>query len=716
MSYIFPGLVIGAVYAILGNSITLTYSATGVLNLATGSMAFVVADTFYYLIEVAGWSLWEAGILSIVIVGPFLGLLLWAAVFRRMEKSDFVVQVVATIGIAVALPALVQIALPTPQVGQAPGIVPHGLFLVHFWFISATRDQLAAVSGAILCVILLVLLVDRTRLGLQTRAVVDKPLLAQGRGINTNFVSAVSWVLAGLLIGIGAVLLSPLITLDSSQYTELVVTALSVALVGRFRGLIATAVSGLLLGVATSLLIGYAPQGNALIQGLGPSLPFFLLTILLVLGWSPVTTRRDTVQAQAGKRLARRVIPAIGGAHAAVAMPTAATGTPSTDLATAGSLAASNGQTGLSAPEPVAVRAGRTWSSHKRYRMPIPPFAFKAVLMAGLLLIGLFAFTDYWTGIIGVGLAFSVIFLSFTIATGEGAVLCLGEASFVAVGGFLAGRFFAASGLPFWAAAIVGVIASGLIGVVVGAIGARLDQIGFALVTLAFALFCEQFAFNIAVFVPSAGVPYPVFTWFGLTAAQTNVLMGFIAFVVIATIVGFAKRGRLGRAYAAMRGNPLSSESLGLDVRAMRTVVFAIAAAVAGLGGVLLGINEEQIGSVNVALFVGLVWVAVVVTFGVKGSQGAFLAGLVFSIVPAWFSILSSASWVGNLPTVLFGLGAVGLAKQPRGFLADIEDQLHRLAGRFFILGPPPPGATLAPGPALATASPVGAGSGAVHP
>ena len=700
MSYIFPGLVIGAVYAILGNSITLTYSATGVLNLATGSMAFVVADTFYYLIEVVHWPLWAAGILSVGVVSPLLGLLLWAAVFRRMEKSDFVVQVVATIGIAVALPALVQIALPTGQVGQAPGIVPNGLYLVHFWFISATRDQLAAVCGAVLCVVLLVLLVDRTRLGLQTRAVVDRPLLAQGRGINTSVVSAASWVLAGLLIGIGAVLLSPLISLDSGQYTELVVIALSVALVGRFRNLVATAVSGLLLGVATSLLIGYAPQSNTLIQGLAPSLPFFLLTILLLLGWSPVTTRRDTVQAHAGKRLARRVRPvtARSGTQVAAELP-----------------GVNGGGTAASAVEPTAVPPRAAWSGQRRYRLPLPPFAFKAILMAGLLLIGLFAFTDYWTGVIGVGMAFAVIFLSFTIATGEGAVLCLGEASFVAVGGFLAGRFFTASGLPFWAAAIVGVIASGLVGVVVGAIGARLDQIGFALVTLAFALFCEQFAFNIAVFVPSAGVPYPTVTWFGLDAAQTNVLMGFIVFAVIATLVGLAKRGRLGRVYAAMRGNAISSESLGLDVRMMRTAVFAAAAAVAGLGGVILGVNEQQLGSPDVALAVGLVWVAVVVTFGVRGPQGAFLAGLVFSIVPAWFGILSSAGWVGDVPTLLFGLGAIGLAKQPRGFLAGIEDHLLGWAERFFVLGPAAPAEAAQLAPAPSPASPVGASSATVE-
>ena len=277
MSYIFPGLVIGAVYAIFGNSITLTYSATGVLNLATGSMAFVSASVFYYLVELHNWPLWLAGILCAFVIGPALGFLLWAAVFRRMEQSDLVVQVVATIGIAVALPALALMLWLTGQVQQAPGIVPNGLYLVHFWFISANRDQIAAIIGGAVCVVGLVLLVDRTRFGLTMRAVVDRPRLAQARGINTNLVSCASWMLSGLLIGIGGVLLAPIITLDSSVYTELTVTALAVALVGRFRSLIWTTVAALALGVVYSLLIGYAPQGDTLIQSIAPSLPFFLL-------------------------------------------------------------------------------------------------------------------------------------------------------------------------------------------------------------------------------------------------------------------------------------------------------------------------------------------------------------------------------------------------------------------------------------------------------
>src|SRR6185503_10280410 len=70
--------------------------------------------------------------------------------------------------------------------------------------------------------------------------------------------------------------------LDAAQYTTLSVAALSVALVGRFRSLTITALAGVGLGVAASLITGYAPVGSVIGNGLVPALPFFLLVVLLV--------------------------------------------------------------------------------------------------------------------------------------------------------------------------------------------------------------------------------------------------------------------------------------------------------------------------------------------------------------------------------------------------------------------------------------------------
>jgi branched-chain amino acid transport system permease protein len=67
-----------------------------------------------------------------------------------------------------------------------------------------------------------------------------------------------------------------------------------------------------------------------------------------------------------------------------------------------------------------------------------------------------------------------------------------------------------------------------------------------------------------------------------------------------------------------------------------------------------------------------LVWLAVVVTVGVRGYQGALVAGLMFTIFPALFQYVH-VSQLGQLPTVLFGLGAIGLAREPRGFLYETK-------------------------------------------
>ena len=638
MVYIFPGLVIGAIYAILGNSIVLTYSTTGVINLATGAIAFFVADTFNYLVNIHHWALLPATILCIA-MGPAIGLVLWATIFRRLETSDLVVQVVATIGVAVALPQVTYIFMPLGQTVQAPGVVPGGLQTVKFWFVSANRDQLAALIGAAACVVAVVLLLDRTRLGLATRAVVDRPLIAETRGINTGAVSAVSWALSTLLISVGAILLSPLISLDADTYTQLTVAALSIALVGRFRNLIVTSVAGLVLGLAYSLVTGYAPSGNSLIQSIGPSLPFVLLTILLLLSWSPITARRDAVQAQTGRRRTE-----------GPSMPTLGA-----SLRAKGSL------------------PGWFWLA--RYSV-----ALQLVGLVGLLLIAMFGFSLFWTAAIGVGLAYAVIYLSFTVATGQAAVVCLGQAALAGFAGFFGGQLFDAVGIPLIVAGVLAVLAAAIIGGLLGVIGTRLDQIGFALVTLAFALFCSVLVFNIASLDPPAGVSYPVVQWPGLSQAQTAVLLGFVTFFLIAGLAGYLKRRRLGRAFAAIRGNPISAEGLGLNVRFLRAAAFCAGGAIAGLGGFLFGINEQALGSVDFPISIGLVWLATVVVFGVRSPLGALLAGLAVPIFGAIFVLISSAGWVGDIPALLFGLGAVGLAKEPRGFLAPLEDKVRAFA------------------------------------
>jgi branched-chain amino acid transport system permease protein len=242
----------------------------------------------------------------------------------------------------------------------------------------------------------------------------------------------------------------------------------------------------------------------------------------------------------------------------------------------------------------------------------------------------------------------------------------------------VAGRLATEANMPLLLAGVIGVVAATVCGIIIGLMGTRLDQVGFALVTLAFALFCEKFIFNVQSLVPLSGVIYPEFKIGGLRSTQSSILLGAVVFAIVAALLSWAKRGRFGRIGAAVRGNPVEGESIGINVKGTRVGIFAVGSAIGGLGGALVGIQQGAVGISDFALFIGLVWLAVVVTVGVRGFRGALVAGLMFSIFPALFQYVH-VSGIGQLPTVLFGLGAIGLAREPRGFLYEME---MRIKGR----------------------------------
>ncbi len=80
------------------------------------------------------------------------------------------------------------------------------------------------------------------------------------------------------------------------------------------------------------------------------------------------------------------------------------------------------------------------------------------------------------------------------------------------------------------------------------------------------------------------------------------------------------------------------------------------------------------------ATLIGIVWLAVVITLGVRTSVGPLLAGLAFTIFPQLIGTWHWPHWALQLPPLFFGLGAVGLARDPRGAVAQTSEQWIRQA------------------------------------
>jgi branched-chain amino acid transport system permease protein len=153
-------------------------------------------------------------------------------------------------------------------------------------------------------------------------------------------------------------------------------------------------------------------------------------------------------------------------------------------------------------------------------------------------------------------------------------------------------------------------------------------------------------------------------------------------FIVISVIVVNLRRSTTGLALAAVRYSEPGSRTIGLSVLSMKVLVAAISTFIAGLGGGLLALDLQSAVPTSFATFTGLVWLAVLVTVGLRSITAAILAGIGFTLLPGVFQTYLPGAW-GNVPTLLFGLGAVLVAVNPDGQVAMNARQLQALVVRF---------------------------------
>ncbi|MFG1999447.1 ATP-binding cassette domain-containing protein [Spirillospora sp. NPDC048911] len=629
VGYVLSGLVTGAIFALLASGLTLSYSATGVFNFAHGAIGFLTALVFFELTTGLGWPVWLAGPVTIAGFAPLLGYALHRLMFRGLASAGETAQIVATIGLTIALPALglwtVDVLVDTfgadlPKVTEgaaARGLGPRPVETWHpFGGVTIDSDQLATFVFAVLAAVALWAVMRHTPLGLRMRATVDRRRLATLRGIDADAASAQAWMLSSTLAGLAGVLAVPALGLDSNAFTVLLFASATAAVFGRLQSIPITFAAGLALGVVQNLVAGYADFAEK-VTGFRTAIPAILLFAgLLVLG-----------------RTRARV---------------------------AGSIAED-------APPPDYL------ADLPRWRRVLPWTVSVAALLIWTFTLG----DDYWVGLVAQGLVFALIFCSFVVVTGIGGMVNLAQATFAALAALAAGLAFS-KGLPFPLAVLLGVLAAVAAGILVALPALRLGGRVLALATLALALLADQVLFQIDAFSNgTVGWKLPAFS---LGFADTNdprarVVILLVVIGLVGVLIRNLERSASGRAILAVRSAPTAALSVGISATRAKITLFALASGIAGLGGVLYATFNGQITATDLPALTGFVWLAVVVLQGVRRIGGAVLGGLIMALFPEVLDNFTDSAYVGM---ILFGLGGMILAKHPDGVLAQMAERRYR--------------------------------------
>ncbi|MFJ6485247.1 MULTISPECIES: ABC transporter permease subunit [unclassified Streptomyces] len=655
--FVLSGLVSGALYALLATGLVLSYSASGLFNFAHGATAYLCALTFYELHSGWGWPAVPAALLVVCVLAPGLGWGLDRLMFRRLARVGETAQIVATIGLLVALPAaglwLVELLAgagapvkPAENQFGLPGVGPSP---ARSWQLAdgvgIDSDQLITwVVTAVVAVALWVLM-RHTRLGLQLRAAVDNRSLTELRGISADRLSSVAWMIASGLAGLAGVLATPLLGLSAHDFTLFLFVSATAAVIGRFASVPLAFAGGLGLGVLQNLVAGYASFAES-VTGFRTAVPF-----LILFGGLLVLTRT----------------------------------------------ARTAGVAAVDAP-PIDHLAGAPWG--RRWGVWA---AGAATLSVALYTVT----TPFWSGLLAQGLAIALVFMSFTVVTGLGAMVSLAQGTFVTGAALVAGLLMS-RGWPFVAALAVGTCAAALLGALVALPALRLGGRSLALATLALAFLADQVLFQLRwLRNGDAGwsIPRPVFGPVDLSDDRALAVALVVLVAVVAAGLTALRNSPSGRAMLAVRSAPAAAVASGVSVLRTKLLLFTLSAGLAGFGGVLYASYNTRITATDFTAMTGLVWLAVVVAAGVRRPQYAVVAGLVFAVAPPLLADHVTAS--AHLPVILFGLAGLALANDPDGYCAAVPVRLARRRAA----GPPPrtpvqPGSTERPATASRGSAP----------
>ena len=381
-------------------------------------------------------------------------------------------------------------------------------------------------------------------------------------GVSPNKIAVLNWGLGSAAACIGGILVVPVMTLQVTAMTSLVLAALAAALVADFKSFPIATLAGYVIGMGQTLIGRFWDQ-----QGAGQSLPFVIIIAMLVVKGRSIPTRDHYL----------RRLPAIG-----------------------------NG------------RMSWDWT----------------IFLTGAVVFLMLTKDTKWIDALTVTLCAAIVLLSIVVVTGYAGQLSLAQYAMAGFGAWVAGRLVAVYQIPFLLGLLAGVVAAVPLGMIFALPAVRTRGINLAIVTLGLGTAIELMLFNNGNYTGGIqGTPVGNPSLFGFEISSIRyparygifvLAMALLAVVVVANV----RRGRSGRRLIAVRTNERAAASLGINIVAAKLFAFALASALAALGGILLAFRLTSVSYQSFTNFTSITYAGLSLVGGVGHLLGAFVGAM----------------------------------------------------------------------------------------
>lgn len=256
---LFAGLTAGSVYVMIALALVVVFRSSGTINFAQGEFALFTCFVAWWL-TTEGWPLILA-MLAAMLAGFLMGMAAERFLIRPVRRRNEAAVLIVALGMFTALNGL-DGWIWGPQDKLFPRLFPSGEN--SFIAVLGSRlhyDSIGIIISMIAVVVLLSLLLNKTKLGLSMRAVATNAESASLSGVKIGRVLSVSWGISSALGAFAGVLLVPVLPpnqLNLSAFFPILIFASAAALLGGLDSIKGAVVGGLTFGVAEAMLNGYA--------------------------------------------------------------------------------------------------------------------------------------------------------------------------------------------------------------------------------------------------------------------------------------------------------------------------------------------------------------------------------------------------------------------------------------------------------------------------
>ena len=603
------GLAAASALFFVGAGLSLIFGVTRIINMAHGSLYMVGIYLAYTLATTAGLGYWGGVIVAALAVAG-LGALIEVLLLRRIYHIPELFQLLATFALVLIInDAALWLWGPEDLLGpRAPGLRGAVEILGRRF---PSYDLFLIAMGPIVLVILHLVLA-RTRFGRLVRAATQDREMVGALGVNQALLFTAVFTAGSFLSGLGGALQLAREPASLAMDLSVIGDAFVVVVVGGMGSIPGAYLAAVIIAEIKALCISIG-----VVHVAGFDINFSKLTL---------------------------VAEFIVMAAVLIVRPH-----------------------GLLGGIPIAARSAAATEDPLRPASPLLKTAAAGVLVGLVALAGVQSFSPY-TLVLGTDVLIAVIFaVSLHFIMGPGGMHSFGHAAYFGLGTYAAALMVKFSSAPMFAALATTPLVAGLGALLFGWFAVRLSGIYLAMLTLAFA----QIVWSI------------VFQWQDVTGGSNGVLgiwptppfdvawRYYLLCVAAAAIVVVGLRVILfspfGYAMRAGRDSPLRAEAIGIDVKRVHWLAFAIAGAAAGIAGGLFAFAKGSISPETIDVSRSIDGIVMVLLGGLESLGGPIAGASIYAVLQDTI-MRQTAYWHALLGAIILVLvlvfpgGIVGFA------------------------------------------------------